>query len=71
MYQVTVDFNDGQGITIYNTIPVPFDKAIKDLVDQLQLKNVILPRPGVGIGGLLWENVKPGEGFKRIEQVLV
>lgn len=32
---------------------------IKDYADQFDLKNIICPRPGVGIGGLKWADVKP------------
>ena len=31
---------------------------LKDYVDQFGLKNVMIPRPGVGIGGLDWKGVK-------------
>lgn len=34
-------------------------KELKVLVDRFGLKNVIVPRPGVGIGGLTWGDVKP------------
>lgn len=33
-------------------------KELKALVDRFGLKNVIVPRPGVGIGGLSWGDVK-------------
>ena len=32
---------------------------LKDYCDQFNLKNIISPRQGTGIGGLLWANVKP------------
>ena len=32
---------------------------IKDYCDQFDLKGIICPRPGVGIGGLQWSAVKP------------
>lgn len=34
-------------------------KEVKVLADKFGLKNVICPRPGVGIGGLQWSDVKP------------
>lgn len=33
-------------------------QSLKVLVDRFELKSVILPRPGVGIGGLTWGDVK-------------
>jgi hypothetical protein len=32
---------------------------LKDYVDQFDLHGVAVPRPAVGIGGLLWADVKP------------
>lgn len=32
---------------------------LKDYVDQFGLKNIMIPRPGTGIGGLAWSDVKP------------
>lgn len=32
---------------------------IKDYVDSFGLQNIMVPRPGVGIGGLTWTEVKP------------
>lgn len=32
---------------------------LKDYVDQFDLHGVVCPRPAVGIGGLLWADVKP------------
>jgi hypothetical protein len=29
------------------------------LVDRFDLKSIMVPRPGVGIGGLSWGDVKP------------
>lgn len=40
-------------------------QLLVDYVDQFKLKKVILPRPGVGIGGLTWLEVKP-----EIEKIL-
>lgn len=34
-------------------------KELKVLVDRFELRGVICPRPGVGIGGLTWGDVKP------------
>jgi hypothetical protein len=34
-------------------------KELKALVDRFGLRNVMVPRPGVGIGGLSWGDVKP------------
>jgi len=34
-------------------------KELKVLVDRFELKGIMVPRPGVGIGGLAWEDVKP------------
>lgn len=34
-------------------------KELKILVDRFELKGVICPRMGVGIGGLSWKDVKP------------
>jgi hypothetical protein len=40
-------------------------QVLVDYVTQYNLKKVILPRPGVGIGGLTWKEVKP-----EIENIL-
>lgn len=32
---------------------------LKDYADQFGLTGIVLPRPGVGIGGLQWKDVKP------------
>lgn len=34
-------------------------EELKVLVDRFELRNVVIPRPGVGIGGLSWQDVKP------------
>lgn len=34
-------------------------QELKYLVDRFGLRNVIVPRPGVGVGGLNWSDVKP------------
>ena len=34
-------------------------KELKSLVDRFSLKGIMVPRPGVGIGGLTWGDVKP------------
>lgn len=34
-------------------------KELKVLVDRFELKGIMVPRPGVGIGGLSWADVKP------------
>jgi hypothetical protein len=34
-------------------------KGLKAWVDKFDLRGVMVPRPGVGIGGLLWGDVKP------------
>ena len=34
-------------------------KELKVLVDRFELRGVMVPRPGVGIGGLTWGDVKP------------
>lgn len=34
-------------------------EALKILVDRFELRGVVVPRPGVGIGGLNWQDVKP------------
>jgi hypothetical protein len=34
-------------------------EELKKFADRFELKGVILPRPGVGIGGLNWTDVKP------------
>ena len=33
--------------------------SLKTLVDRFELKSVVIGRPGVGIGGLTWGDVKP------------
>lgn len=33
--------------------------SLKTLVDRFELKGVVIGRPGVGIGGLTWGDVKP------------
>jgi hypothetical protein len=33
-------------------------KELKALVDRFGLKKIMVPRPGVGIGGLSWGDVK-------------
>lgn len=33
-------------------------KELKKLVDRFELKGIVVPRPGVGIGGLTWGDVK-------------
>ena len=38
---------------------------LKDYADKFDLKNIMVPRPGVGIGGLSWSEVKP-----EIESIL-
>lgn len=39
--------------------------VLKDYVEQFGLKGIMVPRPGVGIGGLSWDDVKP-----EIENIL-
>ena len=34
-------------------------KELKILADRFELRSIIIPRPGVGIGGLSWSDVKP------------
>lgn len=34
-------------------------KELKVLVDRFELRGIMVPRPGVGIGGLRWSDVKP------------
>jgi len=34
-------------------------KELKILVDRFELRGIMVPRPGVGIGGLEWDDVKP------------
>jgi hypothetical protein len=34
-------------------------KELRALVDRFELRNVVCPRMGVGIGGLNWKDVKP------------
>lgn len=34
-------------------------KELKALADKFDLRGVVVPRPGVGIGGLSWGDVKP------------
>lgn len=34
-------------------------KELKVLVDRFELRGIMVPRPGVGIGGLRWGDVKP------------
>ena len=34
-------------------------KELKVLVDRFELKGIVIGRPGVGIGGLDWKDVKP------------
>jgi hypothetical protein len=44
------------------SIPAMIEKSATDLVgitDYLRFQEVLLPRPGCGMGGLQWTNVKP------------
>lgn len=34
-------------------------QQLKQIVDKFKINNISICRPGCGLGGLLWENVKP------------
>jgi hypothetical protein len=46
---------DGSSLTLIERSA----QIMKNYADQMNLKQIILPRPGVGIGGLAWADVKP------------
>jgi hypothetical protein len=53
-YPTIDDLMDGAKIDLIRSSA----EKLKEMVDRFELKGVVVPRPGVGIGGLAWSDVK-------------